>query len=405
MLPPGPWRAILKLTDPEQVMATGLLGEEQKILDYFELPFNMEVEYEGESMEVYIINGTEKIKVESVLYGRDPATAKDTLKLDLKAFDTSIDGFYEENFIEGYWIVNSKENYKIPFLAHYGQKHRFIDQEVPDTKDFSGQWKVVFEYDNEEAAYPAIAEFVQKENELTGTFLTETGDYRYLAGNAYGDKMRLSVFDGAHAFLFSGSMEQDTIYGEFRSGKHYKSKWYATKDPNFVLEDPYSMTKSTSSEPIEFSFQDENGQTVSLSDESFKGKVKLINIMGTWCPNCKDELVFLKGIKEKYGNELEVITIAFEKYKEVTKARKVLKKYKAALAFDWPLLLGGYANKKETGETFLFLDKIYSYPTLLILDRENKIQYIHTGFSGPATSKYTDFTKEFDQKLKAITSE
>ena len=80
-------------------------------------------------------------------------------------------------------------------------------------------------------------------------------------------------------------------------------------------------------------------------------------------------------------------------------------KYKQTLGFDWPILLGGYANKKETGATFPFLDKIYSYPTLLILDRENNIKYIHTGFNGPATSKYDTFKKDFETKLSAIINE
>ncbi len=404
MLPPGQWRGVLKLTDPDQVIASGVIEDEQKVLDYFELPFNLEVEYSGDQMEVFLLNGAEKIKIESVHYGRDPATAKDTLKFDFLSFDTSMDGFYEENFIEGYWIVNYKEKYKIPFIAHYGFNHRFIDKPMPDTKDFSGKWKVTFEYDNDEA-YPAIAEFQQDGFVLNGTFLTETGDYRFLSGNAFGDKMRLSVFDGSHAFLFSGSLQQDTIYGEFRSGKHYKSKWQAVRDEGFSLEDPYAMTKSTSAEAIDFSFQDEEGLQISLSDSKYKGKTKLINIMGTWCPNCKDEIIFLKEIKETLGDDIELVTIAFERYRDEAKAKSILKKYKSALDFDWPILLGGYASKKETGETFAFLDKIYSYPTLLIVDAEDKIRYIHTGFSGPATSKYSDFKKDFDLKLNELLTE
>jgi len=307
-LPPGEWRGILKLSDPDQILPQGLLDEEQKVLDFFELPFNMKVKYEGEDMKIFLLNGTEEIEVETVHYGRDPSTAKDTIQMKMEAFDTSLDAFYEDNFIEGYWVVNYKENYKIPFIAIYGQNHRFINRTVADTKDFSGKWKVTFEYDNDNA-YPAVAEFKQDGNKLSGTFLTETGDYRFLDGNAYDDKMRLSVFDGAHAFLFSGTLEQDTIYGEFRSGKHYKSKWIATKENDFFLTDPYEMTKLTSSAAINFSFPDQNGKAVSLTDDQFQGKVKLINILGTWCPNCKDEIEFLKQVKTKNAEQIEVITM------------------------------------------------------------------------------------------------
>jgi len=403
-LPPGEWRGILKLTDPDLVMADPIGEQDMKVKDFFELPFNMKVEYEGDDMNVYLLNGAEAIKIESVHYGRDPSTAKDTIQLGFDAFDTSMDGFFEDNFIEGYWTVNYKENYKIPFLAIYGQNHRFINKPYTETADFSGQWKVIFEYDNENA-YPAIGEFHQIDNELTGTFLTETGDYRYLAGNAYNDKMRLSVFDGSHAFLFEGSLQKDTIYGEFRSGKHYKSKWKAYKTADYNLTDPYAMTQSVEVEQVDFSFPDENNTLVNLNDEQYKDKIKLVNIMGTWCPNCKDEIHFLKEVDKEIKEELAIFTIAFERYRDAEKSQAVIKKYKEKLGFHWPILLGGYANKKETGETFPFLDKIYSYPTLLILDKDNKIRYIHTGFNGPATSKYANFKKDFNSKLSAIISE
>ncbi len=400
-LPPGEWRGILKLSDPDQVMANSLDEGDRKVKDYFELPFNLRTAYNNEQLEVFLINGEEEIKVESVHFGRDPGTAKDTLQLGLDAFDTKMDGFFEDNFIEGYWIVNYKENYKIPFLASFGQNHRFINRTEEETADFSGRWKVTFEYDNDNA-YPAVGEFQQNGNKLSGTFLTETGDYRYLDGNAYGDKLRLSVFDGSHAFLFSGTMEQDTIYGEFRSGKHYKSKWMATKDAEYKLTDPYEMTKTTQSEPINFSFPDPTGEAYALQDN---GKIKLINIMGTWCPNCKDEILYLQQLDKKYGDKIDTYTIAFERYRDKEKANKVLKTYKEKLGFDWPILLGGYADKSETTKTFPFLDKIYSYPTLLVLDGENKIRFIHTGFNGPATSKFASFKVEFESKLDQLLAE
>lgn len=403
-LPPGPWRVFLKITEPDQ-LENSIAETEQKITDYFELPFNMEVEYLDSKMEVYLRNGEEKIRINEVHYGRDKATAKDTILMEMSEFDTYFEGFYEENTMEGYWVVNYKEKYKIPFVATYGESHRFLKTKKETNHNLNGNWKMMFEYDNADA-YPALAEFKQEGNDLTGTIRTETGDYRYLAGNVFEDKMRLSVFDGAHAFLFSGSIDVDTIYGEFRSGKHYKSKWYATRDNDFALTDPYEMTKAIDNDEINFQFSDTKGKTHSLLDQGNENKIKLINIMGTWCPNCKDEINYLKEIKKEYSSApISIYTIAFERYKDPQKVNKILNTYKQALDFDWPLLYGGYANKKETGSKFPFLDKIYSYPTLLVVDKKNKIRYIHTGFNGPATSKYKDFKIDFENKLQAIIKE
>lgn len=401
-LPPGKWRGYLKLTDPELNLFKASNNETEQITDYFELPFNFEVEYEGDNMHVYLLNGEERLKVDDVFIGRDPATAKDTLKFDFVAFDTKMEGFYEENTIEGYWKVPYKGNYSIPFIAEYGKTHRFNLKKV-EAYDFDGDWEVLFNYDNPEGAYKAIGEFKQAGNNLEGTFRTETGDYRYLAGNAYENKLKLSVFDGSHAFLFSGNVQNDTIYGEFRSGSHYKTKWKAHKNllNKSYLKDPYAMTATKDQSKANFSFQDVNGESVSLEDARYQDKIKLINIMGTWCPNCRDEINFLKDVKAKHP-EVEVITIAFERYRDAKKAMDVLSKYKSKLDFDWPILLGGYADKKETAELLPFIDKIYSYPTLIMVDKQNVISDIHTGFNGPATSKYDAFEKEFYSKLNSL---
>ena len=398
-LPPGKWRGILKLSDPDMIGSNFAGTEQEKLLDYFELPFNFEVEYVADEMSIYLLNGEERIPVEGVYYGRDPRTAKDTLQMEFASFDTRMDGYYEENIIEGYWRVNYKKGYTIPFIAEYGLEHRFIAQKTKEPVNYGGNWQVEFEYDTEDA-YAAVAEFMQDDIKLSGTFLTETGDYRYLDGNVIGDKLRLSVFDGAHAFLFTGSMANDTIFGEFRSGKHYKSKWRAFRTDSGELQDPYEMTASTVDRIEDFTFKDSNGTSYNLDDASNDGKVKLVNIMGTWCPNCKDEIIYLKEIQRSYpADNLEIVSLAFEKYKEENKALRQLNAYKEKMDINWPLLYGGYANKSENSEQLEFLDKVYSYPTLLVIDQNNTIVHIHTGFNGPATSKYDAFDKDFRTKL------
>lgn len=400
-LPPGKWRGILKLADPS--VTTDPLTKEGKLKDYFELPFNFNVSYVDDQMKVHLINGSEEILIENVAYGRDPSTAKDTIRFDFLAFDTYMEGFYEENVIEGNWVVSYKENYKIPFIAIYGEHHRFLKIPREVDIDLNGQWKTTFEYDNDDA-YPAIGEFKQAENSLQGTFMTETGDYRYLDGNAYGDKLRLSVFDGAHAFLFSGSMQKDTIYGDFRSGKHYKSNWVAYRSDAKDLKDPYAMTQKEVVDDVKFSMLDENGQQVNFDKNSDPGVPVLLNIMGTWCPNCRDEAEYLKGIKAKYNDQIKIYSIAFERYRDEAVAIDKLKQYKNTMKVSWPILLGGYSSKKEASGKLTFLDKIYSYPTLVMLDKDHNIQHIHTGFYGPATSKHTEMINDLDQKISELIS-
>jgi thiol-disulfide isomerase/thioredoxin len=402
-LPPGIWRGVLVLDNKAPVFDP---NEEVTVKTDFsgELPFNFEVKYtDKDNFYIEIHNAEERIAVSDIIYGRDKATAKDTIIINFPVFDTYIKAIYEDDLMEGDWYVNYKTNYKISFKAYFGKAHRFTTLKKKPAMDISGKWDVKFETGNEDE-YPAVGEFVQKGNLVTGTFMTETGDYRYLEGTIQNNKIFLSTFDAAHAFLFEAKILDDkSIIGSFRSGKHYTSIWEATKNDNAIIGDAFELTTSKiDDQTFDFTFEDLDGKDVSLSDEIFKDKVKLVKITGTWCPNCKDESLFLMDYLENNPSEdIEVIEVAFERYKDPEKAKEVLKRYKKKMNLPFTVLYGGYADKSITSEKFPQISKVLSYPTLIFVDKSNKIRHVHTGFAGPATSDFP----EFERKFKAIISE
>ena len=79
-------------------------------------------------------------------------------------------------------------------------------------------------------------------------------------------------------------------------------------------EDPTQHTKlKDPNEQLHFSFPDLQGQIVSDRDPRFRGKVVLVNITGSWCPNCHDEAPFLEALYEKYHDQgLEIVALDFE---------------------------------------------------------------------------------------------
>ncbi len=408
-IPPGIWRGVLNLDAQPKSLIT---ANDDIVLNKdfsFEglLPFNFEVAYNGDKLEVTILNGDERLKTEDVYFGRDTKTGKDTVVIDFPIYESSLKLLYEERIMEGNWIVKNRKNYSIPFTAYYGKDFRFSQKKEINPKDYSGKWRVTFDPGTEDE-YPAIGLFSQTDDIITGTFLTETGDYRFLEGEIVAGKLYMSCFDGSHAFLFSAKeMEDGTLAGSFRSGKHYKSTWVANRDDMVELPDPFELTFTNGDEDkLDFSFENIDGQAISLSDEVYTGKIKLVQIMGTWCPNCRDESTFLRDyIKNHNTDDIEVIAIGFEKYREKEKAMNALRRYKEKMELPYDLLLGGYASKTETSEKFPILNKIISYPTLLFVDRDNKVKSIHTGFSGPATSEYQDFITEFDQIIESLRNE
>ena len=402
-VPPGTWRGVLYLD--ENAIAPSADKDEVTSIQYHdgELPFNFEVKYDdADHFHVEIINSDERIVLKDIVYGRDKSTAKDTVKINFTDYDTYLYAIYEEGMLEGYWNVNYKDNYRIKFKAFHGDTSRFHNFSNAVPKDFSGRWATKFDV-GQEGEYPAIGQFYQNGSRLTGTFATETGDYRYLEGIVVENKAWLSCFDGAHAFLFEAKMDDmQSITGQFRSGKNGVEAWQAVRDDKVTLTNPFELNKiDDKNKHVVVSLPNEMGKMIDSSQGLYQGKVKVIDIMGTWCPNCKDASNYLKEIKQKYEN-VEVIAVAFERLKENSDVSALLKAYKQKNELPFEITFGGYYNKKDAIKVFPQLDKIISYPTLLIIDKNNDIVKIFTGFYGPATSEYKAYTAEIESLIKSL---
>ena len=407
---PGMWRGVLELEKfnvPVHDKDTIFTLKEQ--FQEGELPFNFEVHYLDETrFYVEIINGSERIRCDSIQYGRDRSMARDTFNIFFPEYASYIHAAVRGGVMQGEWIVTTKSNYRIPFYAHAGREYRFTSLNTPPVANISGEWATLFGIDQEEQE-KAIGEFRQNGNHIEGTFRTETGDYRFLQGTVQGRKFWLSCFDGAHAFLFSGSINGDTLQGEFRSGTHYRSLWTSWRDPQFRLGSPDTLTRLLpGAEAISFNFTTPEGKQLQFPSPAFDGKIKIFTILGTWCPNCRDEQKFLLDyLKEHPGmaDKMEVVGFAFERYPDSTKANAQLRIYKKKMGIPFDLVYAGIADKKVAQEVFPALNKVLAFPTMIILDKKNTVRRIHAGFDGPATSRYAGFKKEFSQLMETLAAE
>ena len=412
-LPPGVWRAALKIelnpitTNPKGAPLADKVNIQFDEVAAGELPFTFEVVYPTpDSFYIEIINAGERIIVDDISIGRDRRTAKDTVVINFPVFDSYIRGIFVENILEGEWVVRNKVNYRIPFVAYHGRNHRFTHLKKEPVIDLNGKWEVTFGVDDEHDPYPAIGEFKQDGNLVTGTFLTETGDYRFLEGTIQEDRLYLSTFDGSHAFLFEAKVQADgSLLGSFRSGKHYRTLWSARKNPEAQIRGPNDITYlKNEDEPFQISFPNREGKMISLDDERYQNKVKIVQIFGTWCPNCRDETKFLVDyLKSNPNQEVEVIAVAFERHLEETKAWGSLDRYKEKFGMEYEILLAAASDSKANASELLpMLNEIVSFPTLVFLDRNNRVKRVHTGFNGPATSEYKAFEEDFHKFVQEL---
>lgn len=361
------------------------------------VPFIFEVTSET---TLKIFNAEEVIEVDEIEYKND------SIFIKLPYFETVIAAKLDGNNFQGQWIEEDRDR-SVAIYAEYDVKNRFDEPESSNI-DVSGVWEMEFnDYGN---IYPAKAVLIQNENIITGTIRTPTGDYRYLEGIVSADTLKISTFDGAHAFLFKAHVSDSSMVGNFYSGNHSTETFVGKPNPNFELPDEYTLTFINEGyDTFNFSFPDLKGNLVSLSDDQFKDKVVLVQLMGSYCPNCLDETKFYsKYYEENKDRGLEIVALAFENAKTEDKAIKGITRMKERVGLNYKILLAqiGTNDKGKAQEKMPMLNKVVSYPTTIYLDRTGKVRKIHTGFNGPATGeKYKNFEAEFEAFLNTLLSE
>ena len=303
--------------------------------------------------------------------------------------------------LRGYWLnLNKKAQIKIPINAWI---EKTVTELAPETSNVNGKWKATFNT-NSENPDVTVGIFKQTAGLINGTFLTETGDYRFLSGTIGGGQFSMSTFNGSWAFLFEGKVVNDSIYGKFYSGTNYQTDWVAVKDPNATLRDPSKLTYVENEKDFNFS------TLKTLKGKAFdakklgNNKVVIYQIMGTWCPNCIDELHYFKELHKKYNDQgLEIVALAYEVGTNEKSQIKRLKAFKKRLSIPYEVVLAGASSKEVASSQFPMLNGIMSFPTSVVVGRNGKIEYVHTGFSGPATGAvYEEYTREMDELIKTL---
>lgn len=367
-------------------------------MDEREIPFVFHLEKTMDGYQAEFTNADETVIADEVVLKGD------SIYIRMPSFEGYFAGTFNTAEMQGSFIKESEERI-VSFRAAAGEQKRF-KRATPASVEVSGRWETYFSPEAD-TPDPAIGIFKQEGNQITGTFRTTKGDYRYLEGIVSGDSILLSTFDGAHLFLFEAVVRDSVMEGQFYSGDHYKEAFEAVRNPDFELKDEGEITHLKEGyETIAFSFPNENGQEISLSDPAYEGKVVLVQLMGSWCPNCLDETRFLSNyVNEHPEDDLEVIALAFEYAKTPEKAFSNIRRLKDRIGINYPILLAQYgtSSKDEAREKLPMLDKVWSYPTLIFIGKDGRVRDIHTGFNGPATGeKYEAFKTMFREKVNTL---
>jgi thiol-disulfide isomerase/thioredoxin len=367
-----------------------------------EAPFGLEISRENDRFVLYLVNATERTRVDNVTLANGELTAvfpgyENTLRA--KVYRDRLEG--DVTLIK----AQGKEQV-IPFRAQHGVQYRFHERSPSDNADIAGRWEMTLSSEDETTA--AVGIFEQQHDRVTGTVLTPTGDHRFLEGQVHGDEVQLATFAGGLAYLYKLKVnQQGELEGDVWQGLASHSKVQARRNEQASLagHEPRTQLNDTTSK-FDFTFRDPDGNEVSLSDPQFRDKVVVVTLGGSWCPNCHDEAAFLVPFYEEYRPKgVEIIALMFERHGEFERAAQAVRGYRKDLGIEFTTLIAGVSETEEASKALPTLTGIYGYPTTIIVDRAGQVRDIHVGFSGPATGRhYDEYVAEFRSLIDQLLS-
>ncbi|MDR0545991.1 MAG: TlpA family protein disulfide reductase [Dysgonamonadaceae bacterium] len=376
-LPDGVWRGELAVADNKQA------------------PFMFEVKNANtDSATITLINGEERVLLSGIVYSSDSVT------IPIESFDAVIKAKISANSMTGSFLKNYIENDEgISFKAEKGKISRFEPVANPTSISINGKWDIFFI--GESGANHNVGIFSAENQIVTGSVLTNSGDLRFLEGIVTDNGVKLSSFGGLSPYLIEiRFLDKDTFEGEFFTAKG-KTKLKGVRNDKAALADAYSLAKmKRGSDRLHFQLPNMEGKIVSINDDRYKGKVVIISILGSWCPNCMDEAKFLAPwYKENKNRGIEIIGLAFERKDDFNYAKETINRFRKAEDVQYDILFAGKASPATIAEVLPEIENFSSYPTTIFIDKQGKVNKIHTGFSGPATGL---FYKEFQSEFNAL---
>jgi peroxiredoxin len=362
-----------------------------------DLPFGLELAREDGKPVAYLINGPERAR------SSDVQLEGNQLSVKIAGYQNRIEATYQDGRFEGTLFILRPRGVVKEFrlVAMPDEGWRFFPKPVAEPMDFSGRWALTYRDDDGKESM-AIAELKQEGYVVTGTVLRTSGDDRYIAGEARGDTLFLSRFDGGSAYLYLARLRNDGVLSgdQYTAGGSHDT-FTGRRDPNAKLD---AKANPTALKPgvdhLVFSFPDIEGKLHDFPDERYDGKVVLITIGGSWCPNCHDEAAFLKELlASRQARGLEVIQLMFERTEDFASSAKAAGDFAKEFAIPYPVLIAGSVTDGNVLEKLPQLEGFHGYPSMFVIDRKGVVRAVHTGFSGPATGEHYE---EQNRELTAL---
>jgi thiol-disulfide isomerase/thioredoxin len=246
---------------------------------------------------------------------------------------------------------------------------------------------------------------------ISGAILRVDGDTGTLTGSYKDGKFVLSHFSGSRPALMIIKPESDGSLDVSLSALHGFNEMKAVRPevarakglPAPADADTHTSVKDPNA-GFPFSFPDLSGKMIANTDPRFKGKVMVVNVTGSWCPNCHDEAPFLAQMYDRYHAQgLEVVALNFEEADQLQDPTR-LRAFIAEYGIHYTVLLCGETESaKEKLTQAVNWD---AWPTTFFVGRDGRVKAVHAGFPSPGSGElYTQAKDQFTSTVEKLLAE
>jgi peroxiredoxin len=358
------------------------------------IPFRFQIAQQGSAANGSFFNGDDKVTSSSGEFtgGR--------LTLRYPEYGTRIEATFKDGRLEGQYIRPTNAPYAF-------QARRFSAPPVSrkGVPPIAGLWTIPVKSSKGEPAWRLIVR--QSGPEVAAVILRVDGDTGTLTGVYRDGTFVLSHFSGARPSL----LELTPKGGQLEVVVNRREPLVAVRAAEARAKglpqpaDPSRFTSVTDpGAPLRFSFPDLRGKLVASTDQQFQGKVVIVNIGGSWCPNCHDEVPFLVDLYRRFhARGLEIVLLSFEEgdqLKNPTRLRDFIARY----GVEYTVLVAG--EPSQLAEKLPQAVNLNSFPTTFFVGRDGTVRGVHAGFAGRATGTFhTELKKEVTARVERLLRE
>jgi len=367
-------------------------------VDHLDIPFRFEISGDAASPQGTFFNGEERYRSTS------GSVENDSLLLKWDYFASRIQATIHDGTLDGQYVRSSSAGLiTYPFHARHYAAASASPKNIPS---IDGIWIIPTKSSKGESAWRLIVR--QTGPEASAAILRVDGDTGALTGTYRDGKFVLSHFSGLRPSLMEVSLTKEGTLDILQNGKNKLTATRAEQARTEGLPEPTDPSHHTSvrnlEEPFQFRFLDLTGHLVANTDARFRGKVVLVNIAGSWCPNCHDETPFLVELYRKYHSQgLEIVMLDFEEpeqLKDPVRLRAFIQKY----GIEYTVLLCGTTD--EAKDKLAQAVNWNAWPTTFFLGRDGLVRGAHAGFPSSASGDlHRQAKEEFAAKVESLLKE